>query len=112
MSLYRYGEIVIVPFPYTVRGEYKRRPAVVVSSDQFPHKYGDVFLLAITSQIAGADTKSMVVDWQKAGLPKTSCFKPLIASLHETEILGSIGALSGNDCKTLNQLLKELLNIS
>jgi mRNA interferase MazF len=51
---YRFGDIVLVPFPFTDQSTSKRRPAVVVSSELYSARHTDVILMAVTSQLKGS----------------------------------------------------------
>jgi mRNA interferase MazF len=79
---YSFGDVVLVPFPFTDQTASKKRPAVVVSADAYHQVRPDVIVMAITSQIlrpAGALGEVLLSDWHGAGLPKASLIKPVIA---------------------------------
>jgi mRNA interferase MazF len=46
-----FGDVIVVPFPFTDQSATKKRPAVVVSSDSYQRERPDVILMAITSQL-------------------------------------------------------------
>jgi len=46
---YDFGDVVLVPFPFTDQTTKKRRPAVVVSSAAYNQKRPDIVLMAVTS---------------------------------------------------------------
>lgn len=48
---FKFGEIVLVRFPFTDQHGSKQCPAVVISSHIYNQKRADVVLMAITSQI-------------------------------------------------------------
>jgi mRNA interferase MazF len=52
-TVYRQGDIVLVAFPFTDLSSSKRRPALVVSPNQFNELAEDLVLVAITAQIRG-----------------------------------------------------------
>lgn len=41
MTIYEFGDVVLVPFPFTDHSTTKKRPAVVVSSSQYNYKGND-----------------------------------------------------------------------
>jgi len=67
---YSFGDIVLVPFPFTDQSATKRRPAVIVSSDRYHRERPDLIIMAVTSQArpAGGVGEVQVKDWQAAKL--------------------------------------------
>jgi len=51
MTDYKFGDIILVPFPFTDQSTTKKRPAVIVSSTQYNQKRSDVVIMAVTSQV-------------------------------------------------------------
>jgi len=47
-----FGDVVLVPFPFTDQSGTKKRPAVVVSSQGYNTHRRDIVIMAITSQSA------------------------------------------------------------
>jgi mRNA interferase MazF len=77
---FEFGDIVLVPFPFTDQTTAKKRPAAVVSSAAYLAERPDVVIMAITSQAtpAGSIGEASIVEWKQAGLLKPSVFKPLL----------------------------------
>jgi mRNA interferase MazF len=48
---YEFGDIVLVPFPFTNQAASKQRPAVVVSNRDYTAGRPDVVAMAVTSQL-------------------------------------------------------------
>ena len=46
-----FGDVVLVPFPFTDQSGIKKRPAVVVSSNNYNISRRDLLIMAITSQV-------------------------------------------------------------
>ncbi|HWU13536.1 MAG TPA: type II toxin-antitoxin system PemK/MazF family toxin [Caulobacter sp.] len=53
-----FGDIVLVPFPFTSQASSKQRPAVVVSGRAYNLQRPDIVLMAITSQLRRLSAKS------------------------------------------------------
>lgn len=51
MTSFEYGDIVLVPFPFTDQSATKKRPAVVISSEAYNSERPDLIIMAVTSQI-------------------------------------------------------------
>ena len=90
-----FGDIVLVPFPFTDQSETKRRPAVVISSGEYNERQPDVILMPVTSQLrASARPLDVIIEnWKLAGLLKQSAIKPIIATLEQTLVIGRLGAI-------------------
>ena len=108
---YKFGDVVLVGFPFTNLQTTKKRPAVVISSATYQQQRPDVILLAITSQIRQpfAMGEALVQDWQAAGLIKPSVFKPLIATIEQQQVVKVMGQLSTLDQIALNSVIQAIL---
>ncbi|MGB4117386.1 MAG: type II toxin-antitoxin system PemK/MazF family toxin [Polaromonas sp.] len=106
-----FGDVVLVPFPFTSGSAAKQRPAVIVSNQAYAQARPDVVLLAITSQVRMPLSfgEALVADWQAAGLLKISLFKPLLATLEQALIIRQLGQLSNADQAALRQTLDVIL---
>jgi mRNA interferase MazF len=74
MTAYNFGDVVLVPFPFTDQSQAKQRPAVVVSSARYNTERPDLILMAVTSQVRSPATFGEIVvqHWQAAQLLKLS----------------------------------------
>jgi mRNA interferase MazF len=108
---FRFGEVIVVPFPFTDQTATKKRPAVVISSEAYQRERPDLILMAITSQVRPAPTvgEVAVVHWQAAGLLKPSVIKPLVTTIEARLVLRILGQLHADDQKTLRQVLAAVL---
>jgi mRNA interferase MazF len=111
MTNYNFGEIVLVPFPFTDQTGTKKRPAVIVSSAFYNVSLPDVVLTAVTSQVrkplkAG---EIEINDWQNAGLLKSSVIKPVFTTIEKKLILRKLGELEKNDEENLKIGLQNLI---
>lgn len=106
-----FGDVVLVPFPFTSQSASKKRPAAVVSSSAYNSARPDLILMAITSQIRPSpgfgDTP--IGRWQSAGLLKPSVVKPLFATLEQRLVLRRLGALDGDDRAALRATIAEII---
>ena len=82
-SRFSFGDVVLVPFPFTDQSGTKKRPAVVVSSHGYNTSRRDIVIMAITSQVRLplGFGKALVAGWQGAGLIKESVLKPVFSPL-------------------------------
>jgi mRNA interferase MazF len=95
----KFGDIVLVPFPFTDQSATKKRPAIVVSSDAYHRERSDLILAAVTSQVrpALALGEFALASWKDAGLLKPSVMKPVIATVERGLVLRTLGTLTDDD---------------
>ena len=108
---YNKWDIVLVPFPFTDLSTTKKRPALIVSPDQFNAEY-DVVIAFITSKL---DQENRIGDysikeWHKSNLPKPSMIRMKFATVDQSIIIKKLGRLSTNDANAFKQLLLDFLN--
>jgi mRNA interferase MazF len=102
------GDIVTVDFP-GVEG-VKRRPAVVLSSNDYHAIRPDVIIGLITSQTKRLGTTDYVLqDWQAAGLRVQSVFRSFIVTLPRSANLVVIGHVSARDWQGIKACVKVAL---
>ena len=100
-----FGDVVLVPFPFTDQLGAKKRPAVIISSKAYSANRRDLVIMAITSQVRTplGFGEALVADWQPAGLIKLSVLKPVFATIDQSLVVRSLGALSMDDSRTLRE---------
>lgn len=98
MATYRFGETVLVPFPFVESARTKQRPAVVISSSDFNTANGHVILTMITSSKFTNWTGDISIrDLEAAGLRHASVIRWKVFTLPEALILRSLGRLGAAD---------------
>ena len=110
MTAYEFGDIVLVPFPFTDQSAVKKRPAVIISSGDYNRHRPDIIIMAVTSQIHSPRYFGdlTITDWQQAGLLKPSAVKPILTTIEKSLLFKSLGRLSDSD---RSELLSNLQNI-
>jgi len=79
---FEFGDIVLVPFPFTDQTASKRRTAVVVSTGAYNLAKPDLVLMAVTNQLHATAPfgEVWIGQWQGAGLLKPSAIKPVFTN--------------------------------
>ena len=79
MTTYNFGDVLLVPFPFTDQTTTKKRPTVVISSDRYNQSKLDILLIAVTSQVRTPLQfgEILITDWSNAGLLKPPVIKPI-----------------------------------
>lgn len=111
MINYNFGDIILVPFPFTDQTTTKKRPAVVVSSTQYNQKRPDLVLMAVTSQVKPTASfgEVFISQWKKAGLIKPSAIKPVFTTIEKKLILKQLGRLHREEQQSLRETINTLL---
>ena len=109
-TIFEFGDIIVVDFPFSGGKGIKRRPAVVINSNIFSKEREDLILIPITSKIDKAKSFEPNVDgWKEAGLLKESCLKAIIFTIEKTGVYKKIGCLSSQDLTKLKEFLKIII---
>lgn len=108
---YEFGDIVLVPFPFTSQAASKRRPAVIVSNRAYNLTKPDVVVMAVTSQLRSipAAAEVWISHWKPAGLLKPSAIKPVFATLEQVLVVRRLGTLHPADQAALRRTINETL---
>jgi len=112
MTIYKQGDIVLVPFPFPDLSTTKKRPALVISADWYNQKYHDVVLAGITSHIPvtlqDLDYSISEFDFKTGQLYKKSIVKlGKLFTIESNLIIKKIADLQENILtEILNQLTK------
>jgi mRNA interferase MazF len=108
-----FGDIVLVPFPFTDQTTTKKRPSVVISSTAYNSARPDIILMAITSQLRAimALGEVWLTEWQAAGLLKPSTAKPVIATIERSLVIKKLGALATTDKEKLRVALRQIIDL-
>ncbi|HJT23244.1 MAG TPA: type II toxin-antitoxin system PemK/MazF family toxin [bacterium] len=111
---YDFGDVLLVPFPFSNQAAVKKRPAVVVSSSAYNQTRPDLIILALTSQPPGPSVfgGTSLSHWKGAGLLKPSVFKPILATIEKGLVIQKMGRLHASDQKTLQQILKTIITFN
>ena len=111
MSDYEFGDVVLVPFPFTDQSTTKQRPAVVVSSTRYHAERPDLILMAVTSlQRESPPVGELSVrGWQAAGLLKPSAIKPILTTIEKRLVRKRLGTLNDDDRAGLRHALALIL---
>ncbi len=111
--LLSFGDIILVPFPFTDQTASKKRPAVIISSEQYNAVRPDFIIMAITSQLRPQTIfgDAIVTGWQAAGLLKPSTIKPVIATIEQSLTIKQLGRLEPVDIQTLKEAMAAIVGL-
>jgi mRNA interferase MazF len=108
---FSFGDVVLVPFPFTDQSGGKKRPAVIVSSSGYNASRRDLIIMAITSQVRQSlgFAEALVADWHTAGLIKPSVLKPVFTTIEQKLVVRTMGQLSARDVRVLRETIAQAI---
>jgi mRNA interferase MazF len=111
MTSSSFGDVLLVPFPFTDLSASKQRPAVVISSARYTRERPDLILMPITSQNPGSTRFGdiPVTDSQSAGLIVPGVIKPMIFTIEAKLVRKQLGALTDDDQRALRHTIAQLI---
>jgi len=113
MTRYNRGDVILIPFPFSDQTASKRRPAIVVSSDNYNRVSQDIVIMAIAGQITThiGVGELLIEDRQGAGLLKPPVVKSAVSTIEQGLVIKRLGRFSSRDLSTLEKSLKELFDL-
>ena len=103
---YEKWDIVLVPFPFTDLSAAKKRPALIISPNNY-NEYQDVIIAFVTSKLniqhRIGDYK--IREWKESNLPKPSMIRMKFATIDKSIIIKTLGRLHKNDSKKFGRSL-------
>lgn len=110
-TIYNFGDLVLVPSPFTDQKSSKKRPAVVVSSIAYNNARPDLILMAITGHLSSLPRigEVAITDWKKAGLLKSSTIKPIVTTMEKGLVIRTLGRLESRETLALKNSLFRIL---
>jgi mRNA interferase MazF len=114
MTAYNFGDVLLVPFPFTDQTTTKKRPTIVISSDNYNQSKLDILLIAVTSQVKMPLQfgEILITEWSNAGLLKPSVIKPIIATLEKQLVIKKLGKLATLDIQGLQSSLRQIIAVT
>ena len=110
--MYRRGDVVLLPFPFTDLTAIKTRPVVVLSIDAFQQTNGDFTVAMITSVPHNTPFDYELLDWKDAHLLGASWVRAKLATLDPTMVRYSPGRLKQKDIAGVEKRISQALGLS
>lgn len=106
MDDYKFGDIVLIKFPFTDNSSFKKRPALVIKDTND----GDVIVCRITSKLYNTPYDVELKGWDKYGLKLPSVIRVhKLASLEKAMIDFKFGAV---DPILLTEVVSAISNLT
>lgn len=110
MTGHKAGDIVLVDFGFSEGRDSKKRPVLIINSDNYHKSRQEVIIMAITSnieRILSGDTK--IERWKESGLLYPSLVTGIIRTIKDNMIIHKLGVLSEYDIRRVKDNLKKAI---
>lgn len=105
------GDVATAFFAFADQSGAKRRPVLVVSSDEYNTITGNVIIAAISSKPPKNRFEYPIKSWDRSGLKMPSKIRAGTLQTSTRLILQKIGSLPQEEIFTVKHLLEEVLNL-
>ena len=114
MTDYKRGDVVLVPYPFGERLGGKRRPALVVSSEEYHHATSEVIIAQITSLLSSPHRPGdhRIEGWREAKLPRPALVRARLATLKTSLVLRRLGELTETDFRGFAAGLQRMFDVN
>jgi len=105
-------DIVLVPFPFTNLQSVKKRPALILSPENY-NNGPDLIILFITSNLSayGRMGDYRIQNWELSGLPKPSMTRMKFATIEKSIVLKKLGSIPESDQKAIKSELQQFFGL-
>ena len=108
----RRGDIILVNFIFSDESGVKRRPAVIISSNDYIGGRQEAVIAAITSQTDRVLIGDHLIEnWQEAGLLFPSVATGIIRTIKQEMIARKLGIMPRDDMKAISDKLHLTLEL-
>lgn len=111
--MYKQGDILLIPIPFSDLTASKRRPVLVLSNSEYNYKTEDIIVVAITSNLQSKDYSILFTnnDLSEGSLKVTSCIRTdKIYTLSKYIVVKKIGRVKKEIIDKVIKQLNVLLN--
>ena len=101
-------DIILVPFPFTNLRTSKKRPALVISPNDY-NSGPDLIMAFITSQLNTSTRPGdyRINDWHKSGLPKPSMIRMKLATIDCNIVIKKLGRLMDVEHESVRNVIHD-----
>ena len=111
--IFKAFDVVVVPFPFTDRDAFKRRPALVISNALFNQQHNQLVLAMITTTSDSVWPSDVsLTHWQEVGLKVACHFRLKLFTLDQNLVLKTLGRLSSQDAKSVQAVLVKYVDVN
>jgi mRNA interferase MazF len=109
---YKRGDVVLVRFVFSDESGAKRRPAVIISTNDYHQSRQEMIIAAITSNVdrlLAGDYR--IANWEAAGLLFPSIATAIIRTIKHSMVERRLGVMLPTDMQAIEKKLREVLGL-
>ncbi|WP_018085996.1 type II toxin-antitoxin system PemK/MazF family toxin [Desulfurispora thermophila] len=110
--MYKRGDILLIPIPFSDLTSHKKRPVLVLSNDNYNARTQDIVVVAITSNLTAKDYVVMLTrsDLDEGVLKVDSCIRvDKIYTLSQNIVISKFGVVKKHIIDAVREKLHELI---
>lgn len=104
------GDVVLVKFVFADEKGAKKRPGLLVSTDQYHQGRREIILVAITSNVGRILVGDYAIEgWRESGLPAPSVVTGIVRTIKRDMITAKMGTLPASEMTAVEENLRTIL---
>ena len=112
-TMYKQGEIVLIPVSFTDLSATKRRPVLIISNDNYNKTTNDLIVVEITSNLTPRAISLTNKDLTNGQLPISSVIRyDKIYTLDQKIVIKSLGTVSRDILTKVNKMINSLIKLN
>jgi mRNA interferase MazF len=109
MTAYEAGDVILVPYPFGERAGGRKRPALVISSQEHNEETGELVVAQITSRVSSSRMGDHhIEEWRQANLPRPALVRARLATVEASMVLRKLGRMGESDLRSAMAALQSL----
>ena len=111
--MYKQGDLLLIPVPFSDLSSTKRRPVLVISNDQYQVALEDMLVAAVTSNLR--ENRFVVAleqqHMREGNLPKPSCIRAdKLYTLAQSTVIKKIGSVRPDRLTMIRTCIADLIS--
>lgn len=112
--MFKQRDIILIPIPFTDLTSHKKRPAIIISNDNYNEIHEDIVVVALTSNVESRDFTIMLTgdEMEKGILKITSMIRvDKIYTLNKSIVLKTFGQVTPEILLKIKDTLLKLIEL-
>lgn len=112
IPMYSKGDVVVIRFPFSSLTQSKIRPALVVTPEDYIHRFGELVVMQITSRHSDIRPQYAIHKWREAHLKAPSYVRYAnLHHIHVQHVFAKIGELEREEYQAITEQLEQFVSL-